>query len=110
MLRPNAPSPLKDEAKAFTEPSLYNTLSQPGNAKFKFEHLKLFDQYLKRKLHFLGLFLTNMCRYPEIPAETVSRIKSGMIIGGYFSSKYCLRFQRYALENLWVFLFVWLFK
>lgn len=48
------------------------SLDLSGNAKFKFEHLKLFDQYLKQKLSFLGLFMTDMCRYPEIPANQVS--------------------------------------
>ena len=45
-----------------------------GNAKFMFEHLKLFDRYLKQRLHFLGLFMTDMYRYPEIPADEVSHI------------------------------------
>lgn len=52
-------------------PSL-RSLDVSSNAKFKCEDLMLFDQYLKQKLSFLGLFMTDMCQFPEIPASQVS--------------------------------------
>lgn len=55
-------------------PSLPNltSLDLSGNARFKFQTLGLFRQHCKQRLQFLGLFLTEMYRYPDIPAEEVS--------------------------------------
>ncbi|KAK2565933.1 Protein zer-1-like protein [Acropora cervicornis] len=49
-------------------PSL-RSLDVSSNAKFKCEDLMLFNRYLKQKLSFLGLFMTDMCQFPEIPAK-----------------------------------------
>ncbi|KAJ7372332.1 Protein zer-1 [Desmophyllum pertusum] len=55
-------------------PSLPNLtwLDLSGNAKFSFGDLKLFQQCYPQMLKFLGLFMTDMCSFPEIPADQVS--------------------------------------
>ena len=41
----------------------------PGNAKFSYRDLDFFNP---KKLKFLGLFMTDMCSFPEIPADEAS--------------------------------------
>ncbi|CAH3037645.1 unnamed protein product [Pocillopora meandrina] len=55
-------------------PSLPNLdwLDLSGNAKFSNRDFDLFNQYRSKMLKFLGLFMTDMCHFHEIPADEVS--------------------------------------
>ena len=43
-----------------------------GNAKFSNRDFDLFNQYRSKMLKFLGLFMTDMCHFHEIPADEAS--------------------------------------
>ena len=44
-----------------------------GNTKFSAGDLQLFRDCFPQRLEFLGLFMTDMCNFPDIPADKVSK-------------------------------------
>jgi len=48
-------------------------LDLSGNTKFNCDDLQLFRNCFPQRLKFLGLFMTDMCTFPEIPADEVSK-------------------------------------